>query len=80
MIPFMMSSVAGRTANALLAASIEIPPPMPDTVPMPPTPDTPPAGPEPTPPEIEEPPLQPGEPIREPHTPPPMAGAANRVH
>jgi hypothetical protein len=62
--------------EALQAASIEVPPPLPSTVPTPPAPELPPTGPEPTPPEIDEPPLQPNEPIREPHTPPPMAGRA----
>lgn len=70
MIPSMKSAVPAHAVDVVLAASIEIPPPQPSTVPLPPTP---PAGPEPAPPEIEEPPLQPGEPIREPHTPPPMA-------
>jgi hypothetical protein len=61
--------------GALQAASIEVPPPLPTSVPTPPAPEMPPSGPEPTPPEIDEPPLQPNEPIREPSTPPPMAGS-----
>jgi hypothetical protein len=59
--------------EAFQAASIEIPPPVPSSVPTPTPPEMPPSGPEPTPPEIDEPPLQPNEPIREPNTPPPMA-------
>lgn len=65
----------GLIFESLRAASIEIPPPLPSSVPTPPAPEMPPSGPEPTPPEIDEPPLQPNEPIREPHTPPPMAGS-----
>lgn len=81
MIPTRSPAPGRFPREAALAASIEIPPPTPDTIPMPPTPETPPAGPEPTPPEVEEPPLPPAEPIREPTTPPPMAqGAARKVH
>lgn len=75
----MMLTTLRSNAAAPLAASIEIPPPLPNTVPMP-TPDQPPTSPEPAPPEIEEPPLQPAEPIREPHTPSPMAGPSVLIH
>ena len=73
-----MNTLVGRRLvfAARQAASIEVPPPLPSSVPTPPAPEMPPTGPEPTPPEIDEPPLQPNEPIREPYTPPPVAGSS----
>lgn len=70
-------SPAVALAGGFRSASIEIPPPLPDTVPLPPAPHPAPPGPEPVPPEVEEPPLSPGSPapVREPGQPAPPARA-----